>query len=429
MSILPSPVHMMGRLFDGMETYRKSRSGAPPSSTQVFTGRLFDVDPEMGFFPSQPYRRLPGEFELWEHELENARSVLKLGEDRGSDAFSKCAKGEEWRQRLRSWPLLDVRNLGNGIRVLRRAHYVLTCLLHFYVHSLPPYQAKDRVVIPKPLSIPLVQVSQTIDLPPVLTFADITEENFYLLSAAAELKGVEMLRVFEKILNMPYCTDRVGIATLTREFEKLVRIIDELAAILKNASKTVDPNIFYWMARPWWNGSDAAAPWVFEGVPSDTPFDLGGASAGQSSVMHALDAFLDIDHALNQARQPAPSAENRETAAAGFMEKMRRYMPVEHRAYLVQLQKRNIRDTMARHSELKGPYNAAVEALKAFRSAHIRTGTLFVISQANSSRPECMGTPDFSAQAKADRSRGTGGNPVATLLKGGRDATARAILN
>ena len=94
MNVLPSPVHMMERLLDSVDltTYRAGRSGAPPpQNPQAFSGRLFDVDPDMGFFPAQPYRKLTGEFELWERELVVARSVLKLGEDRGEEAMSKCA--------------------------------------------------------------------------------------------------------------------------------------------------------------------------------------------------------------------------------------------------------------------------------------------------------------------------------------------------
>ena len=357
------------------------------------------------------------------------------------------------------WPLLDVKKLGDKLCVLRRAHHVLTCLQHFYIHSLPPSQSTGQIIIPKPLAVPLVAVSLKVKLPPVLTFADIvlwnweyinpeqplslknmryvnlfsgtdTENNFYLLSAAAELKGVEMLRIFERVLNMP-CQNQLQpsmIAALKRDFEQLVKIINELTIIMSpgDVSKSVDPHTFYWVVRPWWNGSGAAAPWVFEGVPPTT-FDLGGASAGQSSVMHALDAFLDVDHALRQSRQPAPNAENRQ-ADTGFMEKMRRYMPSEHREYLTQLQRRHVRDLVLRTPALRDHYNATVDALKKFRDIHIRIGTLFIISQARTTPPASMGMPDISPEAAESRAKGTGGNPVSILLKAGRDATKRTML-
>lgn len=105
MSFVSSPVHTLGRLLDSVDLAAcRPRWAEPttPSSPQPFSGRLFDVDPETGFFPTQPYRNLKGQFQLWEEELVIARGVLKLGEDRGDDAMSKCAKGEQWRERLRS---------------------------------------------------------------------------------------------------------------------------------------------------------------------------------------------------------------------------------------------------------------------------------------------------------------------------------------
>ena len=95
-----SPVHIVGRLLDST-TYRAARP-EPSSNSQAFSGRMYDVDPDTGFFPSQPLRPLSGEFTLWESGLTEARGVLKLGIDRGQEAFAKCALGEQWRQRLRS---------------------------------------------------------------------------------------------------------------------------------------------------------------------------------------------------------------------------------------------------------------------------------------------------------------------------------------
>ncbi|KAJ8483105.1 hypothetical protein ONZ51_g4912 [Trametes cubensis] len=449
-----SPVHMVGRLLEttaDSTTYRGPRADNH-SCPQPFCGRLFDVEPITGFAPSQPLATLGGEFALWEVALEDAKLHLKLGEDKGREALEKANAGEHWRQALRSWPLLDISRLGEKRCVLRRAHYVLACLMHFYIHSLP--KTGGPVVIPKPLAVPLVQVSRKIDMPPILTYADIVlwnwelvnperpitmdnvrfrtlfsgtevEAKFYALSLAAELKGAEMLEVFERFMNLTGFTERNVVATVARDLERLVTIINELSQLLQGASRNIDPYLFYWAVRPWWNGSDAAAPWIFEGVPP-TSFDLGGASAGQSAVIHALDAFLDVDHALKHTRQPAPSPENKR-ADTGFMEKMRRYMPSEHRAYLAELSKRSLREVVLRTPSLRAPYNAAVEALKKLRDGHIRIGTLYVISQARSTPPGSMGGA-AAFPRKEGMAKGTGGTSVSTQLKAGRDATQRTIL-
>ncbi|KAI0822833.1 Indoleamine 2,3-dioxygenase [Trametes gibbosa] len=448
-----SPVHIVNRLRDSaadLTTSRELRS----DGSESFSNRVFDINPETGFFPAQPLQKLAGAFTLWEDALISAGQVLKLGEDKGEEALAKLAMGEHWRaQSSTQWPVLDATRLGNKLCSLRRAHFVLTCLQHYYIHSSPPQPTGTPIVIPKQLSIPLLHVSGKLDMPPLLTFADIVlwnwefvnpdlpislhnmrfinlfsgtdvEQNFYALSAAAELKGAEMLPIFERFMNLTCTNERSVIAAVARDLERLVTIVSDVSDILQGARKNIDPHTFYWAVRPWWNGSDATSPWVFEGGPPNASYDLGGASAGQSSVMHALDVFLDVDHSLKQARLPPPSDENRR-ANTGFMDRMRRYMPVEHRVFLTQLGKRSLREMVLRTPALQTPYNAAVDALKRFRDGHIRICTLYIISQARSAPPVLMGGAAALRDADRSLSVGTGGNPVGMLLKAGRDATQR----
>ncbi|OBZ69194.1 Indoleamine 2,3-dioxygenase 1 [Grifola frondosa] len=342
------------------------------------------------------------------------------------------------------------------MRLLQRAHMVLASVLHYYAHSIPPAEAGNRISIPRPLAVPLVEISNALGLPPVLTFADIVlwnwdfinpdlplsvdnmrhlvifsgttaEDEFYHASAAAELKGVEMLKIMEGFMNMPNLTDRWAIAKVARDLERLKKIIEEIEVIVQGSRETVDPHIFYWLVRPWWSGSEERSPWVYEGVPDCPLPDLDGPSAGQSSVMHALDLFLDVDHTLQKKRQPAPSAQNRR-ADQRFMERMRRYMPRQHRDYLSCIAARSIRQVAERTPSLKDPYNAAVAALKKFRDGHIRIAVLYVVTMANSSPPA-----GFEHRAKrhgeeTGPARGSGGTEVSNLLKAGRDATQRTLL-
>ena len=92
-------------------------------------------------------------------------------------------------------------------------------------------------------------------------------------------------------------------------------------------------------------------------------------------------------------------------------------------------------DTKKVTDEDKEPQNTLTErftraewdALKKFRDAHIITGTLFIISQAKSQPPASMGG-GAATTPKEGHAIGTGGNPVSTLLKAGRDATRRTML-
>jgi indoleamine 2,3-dioxygenase len=176
--------------------------------------------------------------------------------------------------------------------------------------------------------------------------------------------------------------------------------------------------------------------WVYEGVEHSDELELSGPSAGQSSIMHAVDLFLDIDHKLRQKRYPAPSESNKR-ADHGFMERMRRYMPGKHREYLDHLANspRSVRDLAERIPTLQEPYDTAVHALKKLRDQHMKIACLYIVTMARSTSaraacPVARMMDKVAAGQIAGRGpmRGTGGNELSALLKAGRDATKRAAL-
>lgn len=345
---------------------------------------------------------------------------------------------------------------------------VLAWLVSFYVHSLPLQD--EPIVVPKTLAVPLTQVSQYLGFAPVLTFADTVlwnwepinpnkpltvdniqfqntfsgttdEINFYKSSAHAELRGVEILRIIDDYYSLPNITDMTSISKVARDLNRLTNVIESISKIIQGVRPGCDPHVFYWDIRPWFEGSDAKGPegagWIYEGVDQTEPFDLSGPSAGQSSVMHALDIFLDIDHKLRSRRQPAPSSDNKR-ADHGFMDRMRRYMPGKHQAYLRHLVSapRSVREIAQSTPALREPYDNAVMALKRLRDSHIKIACLYIVTMSRTTPGARAGCP---ASAMIDRLhaarlagdgpvRGTGGNELSLLLKAGRDATRRAAL-
>jgi indoleamine 2,3-dioxygenase len=315
-----------------------------------------------------------------------------------------------------------------------------------------------------------MQISRHLGFAPVLTFADTVlwnwefinpdlplsidnmrflnlfsgtddERNFYQCSASAELRGVEILRIIDDYFSLPNITDLTSISKVSRDLTRLAGIIDSISEIIQSVRPNCDPHVFYWDVRPWFEGSDAKGPtepgWIYEGVDASENLDLSGPSAGQSSVIHALDIFLDVDHKLQQRRYPAPSSENKR-ADHGFMERMRRYMPGKHQGFLNHLSEtsRSVRKIAQSTPALREPYDTAVMALKRLRDSHIRIACLYVVTMSRSTPGARAGCP---ASAMIDRLhaarisgkgpvRGTGGNELSLLLKAGRDATRRAIL-
>lgn len=343
--------------------------------------------------------------------------------------------------------MLDVSCVYTNPDLLRRAHYVLAWLLHFYIHSQPPASDESPKVVPKALAVPLVQVSKRLGIAPVLTFADTVlwncvpadssqslsmdnirvlnvfsrtddERHFYISSAKAELRGIEMLRIFEEYRDLPNVDNLTTISKLSKDLVRLARIIDDISDIIQNVRTDCDPEIFYQFIRAWYVGSNCEdeARWIYEGVLESEQLDLDGPSAGQSSVMHAVDIFLDIDH--KRQKRSAPNADKR--ADRGFMERMRRYMPGKHREYLSHLGStpQSIRDVASQVPALREPYNTAVDALKRLRDLHLRIACLYIVSQSY----KCPMMRRLNGP-----SRGTGGNEVSILLKTGRDNTQRAM--
>lgn len=197
--------------------------------TSTLAAHDFDVDTRTGFMPPDPpLSRLPVQWELWETALDAAmHAKLQLAVKLDLTAEEKKSS-ESWREHVRQLPVVPTSELTHSELLLRRAHHVLTFIMHFYIYTLP---LSSSVRIPEPISVPLVAISSHLQLPPVVTYSDnvlynwdiirpraqnelgfeppaldnlrsqdmfsgtIDEQEFYLASARIELRGVEALEL------------------------------------------------------------------------------------------------------------------------------------------------------------------------------------------------------------------------------------------
>ncbi|KAI5993972.1 Indoleamine 2,3-dioxygenase, partial [Pisolithus albus] len=411
--------------------------------TTTLAAHDFDVDTRTGFMPPDPpVRRLQEQWEPWEAALQKAMH------DRLQLAIKENITDEE-RQVSHRWRL-EVKEV-----LLRRAHHVLTFIMHFYIHTLP---LTVPVVIPASIGVPLLQVSKHLQLPPIATYSDTVlynwqlkrapptremeiesewacgldldnmksqdlftgtrdEEEFFLSSARIELRGVEALELMRASMDEIFVGDDIAVCRITSYLSRLAGVVHALTSLLMDVRKGCDPDVFYHRVRAWFCGQDsdpAERKWRFEGIDGfendvEEPKNLSGPSAGQSALIHALDIFLGLDNCRSETADPRT-----------LLRRMQIYMPRHHRAFLrhPSANPRPLRDfVMTKTPELVEAYNQAVGAVKGFRDAHIRIVALYIIGPA--SRERTGGERHL---------KGTGGTQLAQFLKGVRDNTADALL-
>ncbi|KAI5453948.1 hypothetical protein NCC49_004943 [Naganishia albida] len=401
----------------------------------------FEVDVRTGFLPfDAAVERLPAAYAVWEEALWAARGEGVVGQSLrlGVDGM----KEQVWRKGVEEMPVLSIDSLLNSLPELRRVHLVLTYIMHFYVHT-HPVQATPRATplpIPASISVPLLAVCPLLGLPPILTYADTVlynshpvnpslppsfernpyvkslvsftntsdEAHFYLTSTRCELAGVNALSIMRASLDEAFMADSLSLTRLTGYLEDLAAMIDHIGDVILDVRNGCDPAVFYHLIRPWFKGGDSDGPdsagWAFLGVQEESASDLAsaaehdastsdaplkgrkfsGPSAGQSTLIHALDVFLTVDHTP----KPQDGDSTKVSAEETFMTRMLMYMPAPHRAFLQHLAQvpHSIRSLVAANREkrpgLVQAYDHALDALKRLREKHMRIATMYIIQQA-----------------------------------------------
>ena len=367
---------------------------------------------------------------------------------------------------------------------------VLTFIQHFYLHSLPPTDAR---IIPRPIALPLLLVSAILKIPPLLTYGDVVlynwriesetsgrsssfsvpapipataspndqphlnhirsqatfthapdEEEFYLCSARIELRGAQALSLMRDILDEIFIGDDIAVRRTTRYLSALARVIHDMKTLLEALKTRCDPDTYYNDVRPWLCGQDAdvgGRKWVFEGVafgdgvcPSGRAEDVAIAIAeptelsGPSAGQSSVIHVLDVFLGVDhESSDGKPS----------FMTRMKAYMPYQHRLFIDHLASypRSLRAFVmarqeAREGELKKAYNEAVKALKVFRDAHMIMAALYILGPARRARDRAAEMDNSKIKATPERKPhiGTGGTELVSFLKDTRTRTMRTVI-
>ena len=327
-------------------------------------------------------------------------------------------------------------------------------------------------MIPRGVTIPLLRVCQQLLLPPVITYSDNVlynwalirpqtppseqkgfesllfplsasstasapaldnlkclttftgtrdEEEFYLVSARIEFRGVEALELMRETMDEAFVGDKTALRRITSYLQKLSIVIKDLAKLLVDVRQGCDPEFFYNQIRPWFMGQGsgpAAIKWVFEGIDEDPTFvqptELSGPSAGQSTLISALDIFLGVSH------EKDPTAEQ-------WLKRMRMYMPRHHRNFLRHLENnprplKTLVEANKDHPGLLDAFNASVESLKEFRDTHVRIVAIYIAGPARRAAERLGQTGEGGV-------KGTGGTDAMSFVKGTRNNTTASKIS
>ncbi|KAL0063367.1 hypothetical protein AAF712_009762 [Marasmius tenuissimus] len=423
-----------------------------------YSESAFDVDPKTGFMASRvPLGRLPASWELWEALLDSAiNEKLQPGDIIGLPE-EDAARSARWRERVRQVhpgsphrrpqhlphppppspprpnlppPLLHPNPAPNIPHPNPQTH------LHPHPQSMPPnrYAPRNNLCRHSPLQLePHHPDPIDDDFPPkpnnlrsqTLFTGLPDEEAFYLSSARIELRGVEALEI------MRMTTDEISVGD-TLAVGRITNLLTTLTTVIARPPKAPLGHVYYNSVRPWFRGQDSDThkrKWVFEGLSDleregegiSEPRELSGASAGQSSLVHALDCFLGVENVKTTTGEGKPS----------FMSRMQVYMPRNHRLFLDHLAKteRPLRGFVqeSEDGELVGAFNKAVMALKEFRDSHMIIVTLYIIGPARRAR-QSEEDEKRRKEWKEERLKGTGGTDLVKFLKTTRTQTAETVL-
>lgn len=345
--------------------------------------------------------------------------------------------------------------------------------------------ANDLQKIPPQLTVPLFEVCEHLELPPVATYAGVClwnykpifpdeplddlhnmacinsftgsldEQWFYLISVAIEARGGPAIPLMLQAIT---AARRGNTVLVTECLQTLAEIIDEVGSLLERMYEHCDPYVFYHRIRPYLAGSKNMAD---AGLPNGLLYDngtgkvdyrqYGGGSNAQSSLIQFFDIVLGIEHRPTGEGRPKKTTDEKEGIPGaprhGFIQEMRSYMPGPHRRFLEHVNAvANIREYVENRESDRAlciAYDGCLSMLRTLRDKHIQMVSRYIIIPARDSKPRAPRATSprrhapamnlanaRNADGKIDKKlRGTGGTALIPFLKQARDETGEPAID
>ncbi|KAM4036306.1 indoleamine 2,3-dioxygenase 2 isoform 3-T5 [Anomaloglossus baeobatrachus] len=354
-----------------------------------------------------------------------------------AEHLAELIETKKLRDEVSKMPELDIQHL-KGHRQFRLARVILSHIVMGYVWQ--DGETGGVKVLPRNLAMPYHQVSQTLGLPLIMVHADFVLANWRQkdptgpltienLSTIVSVPGGDSLQGFvlvtllvevaaipavKNIIRTVRAIEEEDRKTLLPTLQDLEQSITKMGAALQLMYEYVDSDVYYNTIRiflsGWKDNPNMPEGLLYDGV-SEEPLYFSGGSAAQSSVYHAFDELLGIQH------QPQ---------SADFLLKMRSYMPPAHNNFINWVREApRLSEYIIRCDDptLLSAFNQCISALTELRSLHIRIVSKYVNAagvRARIKKNQNLG--------QDQQERGTGGSQAMTFLKSIRDTSKEGLL-
>jgi indoleamine 2,3-dioxygenase len=270
--------------------------------------------------------------------------------------------------------------------LLERLMQLYTFLASAYVHA-PDMPEAHR--LPASVAVPLVQLADWKQRPPMLAYADYVLRNWQRIDPAGEIGLANTTTVQNFIggadeswfirthveIEAQAAGALKGLWSAAQQTDDLDALeaglgqipasIDRMIASFHRMPEGCDPDVYYQRVRRYNMGFKAV---VYEGVDKfgGLPQTYRGGSGAQSSVIPALVAGLGIQHETS--------------GLTHHLDAMQAYMPKPHRDFIAHMKTARIRQQVinAERPPLTDVYNECLRKVLAFRTEHLRYADLYI---------------------------------------------------
>jgi len=290
--------------------------------------------------------------------------------------------------------------LGRDDRILERLHLLYTYFVNAYVH-MGETTAHN---IPAGIAIPTVWLSEQVNRPPMLSYADMVLNNWRRIQTDGDLslENLDLLQTFTHHYDEQWfflvhvaIEAQAGILLIALkeahqaveddDVQQVLSCLRDIRQGLVEITKTFhrmpehcDPDVYYQMVRqPLFGLNDV----IFEGVEryQGQAQSFMGGSGAQSTIIPAVLAGLGVHHQASELTH--------------YLSAIRSYMPKQHQDFVNCLTKDILRDYCKQHLHLQDAYNHCLRQVMTFRRAHFYYAKTYIFEK--STTPVGTGGTDF----------------------------------